>query len=136
MTVPKREEISMARTADVVLQTQLVAMALLPAVGSEAELQVQQRDLLSAYGVTVHDLRTVVLECAVLDGKEIRIGRFHLDLEHDIGDRRRRTRSEGHFYGVVEGNGPVSITYAGSNGFEMRWQSPTLPACSLTQVKA
>ncbi len=129
MTVPRREEVSKARTADVVLQTQLVAMALLPSVGSEAELQPQQRDLLAAYGVVVHDLRTIVLECAVLEGREVRIGRFSLDLEHDAGGRRRRTRTEGHFYGVVERDGPVTITYAGSSGFEMRWQSASLPGC-------
>jgi hypothetical protein len=127
MTVPRREEASMARTADVVLQTQLVAMALLPSVGCEAEIQPQQRDLLSAYGVVVHDLRTIVLELAQIEAKEIRIGRFSLDMEHDVGGMRRRTRTEGHFYGVVDGTGQVSITYVGSHGYEMRWQSPSPP---------
>ena len=47
----------MARTADVVLQTQLVAMALLPSIGCEAEIQTQQRDLLAAYGVIIHELQ-------------------------------------------------------------------------------
>ena len=128
MTVPRRETASMARTADVVLQTQLVAMALLPSVGCEAEIQVQQRDLLSAYGVIVHDLRTIVLELAHIEAKEIRIGRFSLDMEHDVNGHRRHTRTEGHFYGVLDGAGQVSITYAGSHGFEMRWQSPTPPS--------
>lgn len=128
MMVPRREEASMARTADVVLQTQLVAMALLPSVGCEAELQVQQRDLLSAYGVVVHDLRTIVLELAQIEAKEIRIGRFSLDMEHDVGGQRRHTRTEGHFYGVLDGAGQVSITYVGSHGFEMRWQSPSPPS--------
>lgn len=125
MMVPQREEASMARTADVVLQTQLVAMALLPSVGCEAEIQSQQRDLLSAYGVVVHDLRTIVLELAQIDAKEIRIGRFSLDMEHDVGGQRRHTRTEGHFYGVLDGAGQVSITYVGSHGYEMRWQSPS-----------
>ena len=49
----------MARTADVVLQTQLVAMALLPSIGCEAEIQTQQRDLMAAYGVIIHELRTI-----------------------------------------------------------------------------
>lgn len=127
MMVPRREEASMARTADVVLQTQLVAMALLPSVGCEAEIQPQQRDLLSAYGVVVHDLRTIVLELAKIESKEIRIGRFSLDMEHDVGRSRRHTRTEGHFYGVVDGAGQVSITYVGSDGYEMRWQSPSPP---------
>ena len=128
MTVPRRETISMARTADVVLQTQLVAMALLPSVGCEAEIQAQQRDLLSAYGVIVHDLRTIVLEMAHIEAKEIRIGRFSLDMEHDVNGACRRTRTEGHFYGVQDGSGQVNITYIGSHGFEMRWQSPTPPS--------
>ncbi len=123
MMAPGRGGASMARTADVVLQTQLVAMALLPSVGCEAEIQPQQRDLLSAYGVVVHDLRTIVLELATIESKEIRIGRFSLDMEHDVGRTRRHTRTEGHFYGVVESNGQVSITYVGSDGYEMRWQS-------------
>lgn len=128
MTVPRRESTSMARTADVVLQTQLVAMALLPSVGCEAEIQLQQRDLLSAYGVIVHDLRTIVLEMAHIEAKEIRIGRFSLDMEHDVDGHRRHTRTEGHFYGVMDGSGRMSITYVGSHGFEMRWQSPTPPS--------
>lgn len=117
----------MARTADVVLQTQLVAMALLPSVGCEAEIQSQQRDLLQAYGVVVHDLRTIVLEMAQIESKEIRIGRFSLDMEHDVGGARRCTRTEGHFYGVVDGTGQVSITYVGSHGYEMRWESSSPP---------
>ncbi len=117
----------MARTADVVLQTQLVAMALLPSIGCEAEIQTQQRDLMAAYGVVIHELRTIVLELAQIEAKEIRIGRFSLDMEHDVGGLRRHTRSEGHFYGVVNGAGQVNITYAGSHGFEMRWQSPSPP---------
>ncbi len=135
ITIPRREAVAKARAADVVFQTQLVAMAMLPSVGSEAELQPQQRDLLAAYGVTVHDLRTIVLECAALEGREVRIGRFWLDIELDPGEGKRRSRTEGHFYGVVERDGPVSITYAGSDGFEMRWQSPSLPGggCSLNQ---
>jgi len=135
MTVPRREAVAKARAAEVVFQTQLVAMALLPSVGSEAELVPQQRELLAAYGVNVRDLRTIVLECATLEGREVRIGRFWLDMELDEGGRRRRLRTEGHFYGVVERDGPVTITYAGSDGFEMRWQSPTLPGgeCSLNR---
>jgi len=115
----------MARTADVVLQTQLVAMALLPSIGCEAEIQTQQRDLLAAYGVIIHELRTIVLELAQIEAKEIRIGRFSLDMEHDVDGLRRHTRSDGHFYGVVNGAGQVNITYAGSHGFEVRWQSPS-----------
>jgi hypothetical protein len=127
MMAPRREEASMARTADVVLQTQLVAMALLPTVGCEAEIQAQQRDLMSAYGVVVHDLRTIVLELAQIESKEIRIGRFSLDMEHDVAGMRRHTKTEGHFYGVVDGAGQVSITYVGSHGYEMRWTSPNAP---------
>lgn len=127
MTIPKRGGVAKARAAEVVFQTQLVAMALLPSVGSEAELLPQQRELLAAYGVIVHDLRTIVLECAALEGREVRIGRFWLDIELDSEGGRKRSRTEGHFYGVVERAGPVTITYAGSDGFEMRWQSPSLP---------
>ncbi|KAF5069403.1 hypothetical protein DSECCO2_233290 [anaerobic digester metagenome] len=135
MTIPRREAVAKARAAEVVFQTQLVGMALLPSVGSEAELLPQQRDLLAAYGVIVHDLRTIVLECAALEGREVRIGRFWLDMELDSGEGRRHSRTEGHFYGVVERDGPVTITYAGSDGFEMRWQSPGLPGggCSFNQ---
>ncbi|NLX49489.1 MAG: hypothetical protein GXY82_06395 [Methanospirillum sp.] len=130
MRNPIREAGSIARTADVVLRSQMVSMALLPSIGCEAEMQAQQRNLLLAYGVIVHDLRTVVLELARIQEKEIRIGRFSLDMEHDVNGQRRRTRTEGHFHVVLEQDGQVSITYVGSNGFEMRWESPPLPTAS------
>jgi len=100
-------------TGELLFEMILASMALGPQMSSEEKILDGNQEMLRSLGIIVHDLRTILLDCSRIGGKIIRIGRFIIDIETQVGETPKCVRDEGLIKGIIQADGTVSIEYIG-----------------------